>query len=300
MSFQPRISRRLLALVSLLLIAFLAYSTNLSELAASFSHAKIEFIVGALAASVFSLVFKTLRWFALLREKGSVDLLQLFAIQSSGLAVSNLSPGKLLEPVKVLPLKNWGFSYSFLITSVFWERAFDLMILFFLAFWSLAFLDSHATALFAILSACLLVAIAVMFRNSGKLFKLLSRLPPLKFFEKAEAHQFKKRNLAAALFLTSFSWMSDFTAFYLCFQALGISLEFTRIASGLSAAVIAGIISFLPGGFGSLEAILTLLLAQAPYSSAQILAGVFLGRAATIVFTTLLGFALLPLVKKGE
>ena len=214
------------------------------------------------------------------------------------MAVSNLSPGKLLEPVKVLPLKQHGFSYSFLVTSVFWERAFDLTVIFLLASWSLAFLDSRATTLFAILTAGLLTAIAIMFRHSGKLFKLISRLPPLKFFEQAEAHQFKKRSLAFCLILTSFAWLSDFTAFYFSFQALGLDIEFARIATALSTAVIAGIVTFLPGGFGSTAAILSLLLASPAHSSAQILAGVFLGRASTIIFSTLLGFALLPLAKR--
>lgn len=299
MKLQPLVSRRLLALASLLLIAFLAYTTNLQELASTISKARLELVAAALLASLFSLAFKTLRWRALLSEKRKVGLLHLFAVQASGIAVSNLSPGKLLEPLKVLPLKQHGFSSSFLVASVFWERALDLVILFFLAFWSLAFLDSSATTLFALLSAGLMLAIVVMFRHSQKVFRLLARLPALKFFGEGEAHHFKKRSLAAALALTGFAWLSDFTAFYLCFQALGIGLEFSRLASALAVAVLAGTISFLPGGFGSVEAVLSLLLATPSlYSNAQVLAGVFLGRAATVVFTTLLGFALLPLAKK--
>ncbi len=98
--------------------------------------------------------------------------------------------------------------------------------------------------------------------------------------------------------LTVFAWLSDFTAFTLSFQAIGVSLGFARVGSAIAASVLVGIASFLPSGVGSTEAVLSLLLATPAYSAAAILAAVFLARLDTVVFTTLLGFALLPFSKK--
>lgn len=293
-------SRGVLALVSIALIAALLATTDVRQVAAALSRARIEFVLAALAASLLSLGLKTSRWRALLKEKVDLDFAKLFPVQASGLAVSNLSPGKLLEPLKVVALKHKGVSYGFLVTSVFWERAIDLFVLFSLALGSLYRLDSRIGIALQAASAVLVVAVLAMFRNAKQLLKAASGLPFLKFLEKAEAHDFKKSSLVACFLLTVLAWASDFTAIYFSFLALGMEMNFLQLASAFSAAVLAGIVSFLPGGWGSTEAVFAILLATPAYSPPQILAGVFLGRITTIVFTTLLGLSLLPAVKKKD
>jgi len=298
MNLRKLVSRKALVVVSLLLFAFLIQSTDLNAVAIAVSRANPAYIFLSLAAAACSVGFKTLRWLALLREKRGVSFQRLFAVQASGLAVSNLSPGKLLEPFKVIPLRKDGFSYSFLVTSVFWERAFDLVILFALSLGALSTLDSRLAPVLQLGLLALAAAVFVMFRKSAGLFKLLSHFGPLRFFEKIEAHNFKKRSLLASFVLTWFAWLCDFAGIYFAFLALGTPIDFAKIATSFSSAVLFGIVTLLPGGFGSTEAALVALLATPAYTASQVIAGVFLGRACTVGFTTAGGFALLPTVKK--
>lgn len=299
-----RFSRLFLALLSALLIAFLLASTDTGQVASTLSQARLEFVAAALASAFFAVVVKTARWGVLLAEKKSFGFRRLFLVQASGLAVSNLSPGKLLEPVKVLPLKQAGVSYGFLAASVFWERAFDLMVLFAFALGGFSLVEPlilYSKHLFFIGILLLLALAAAMFRNSRDLFRLAGRLPFLGFFEKIEAHNFRKRSLALALGLTLVAWLSDFAAVYFSFSAVGFAgLGFLQLASAFSASVLAGTASFLPGGFGSTEAVFGILVAVGTLPTPQILAGVFLSRITTIIFTTLAGLALLPLVRKQD
>lgn len=293
-------SRIFLGLLSIVLIAFLLASTDFAQVWSTLSQARLELVGAALVAAFFSVFVKTLRWRVLLQEKKKIDVKKLFLVQASGLAVSNLSPGKILEPFKVIPLNGAGVSYGFLVSSVFWERAMDLILLFALALGSLAFLDSNAGLFLQAGFVLLLATIVVMFRNSRKALELASKFPFLNFLEKAEAHDFRKRSLLAAMVLTLLAWTGDFTAIFFSFLSLGMEIDFLGLASAFSISVLAGIISFLPGGVGSTEAVFAIMLSAAPYALPKIVAGVFLSRITTILFTTLLGLALLPMVRKQD
>ncbi len=267
-----------LGAVSLLLLAVLLSSTDLDAVQRTLSHARLEFVLAALCVALVSLSLRVLRWKVLLDRKKRLPFLTVLVIQAAGTAVSNLSPGKLLEPVKVLPLKKHGLDYGFALLSVFWERVFDLLVLVGFAFTAFSlFTDSLRTAMWAALIGLLLMAF-LMFKYPKQVFGVVGRLPFLSFLSRLDGHDFPKRTLFASFFLTLLAWLSDAVAAWLVFSSVGLSIDYLRLASALYASTLAGVLSFLPGGVGSTEAVMVLLLSSLAQPLPTLVAAVLLTR----------------------
>ncbi|MEK6923853.1 MAG: lysylphosphatidylglycerol synthase transmembrane domain-containing protein [Candidatus Micrarchaeota archaeon] len=287
-----------LAVVSLALLVGMLAFVDVGKVAATLSHADPLLALAALLVGFVGLSLRTVRWGVLVREKAAVPWRDLYVIQCSGMAVSHFSPGKVLEVVKAVPLKRFGLSYSFVLLSIVWERVMDLLVIFAFTFLALpAFDEALRLVLLAVFALVVLVAIA-SFRHLERLITLLARLPFLGFLARVQAHNFRKRTLAAAFLLTLVSWLADAVAALLAFKSLGVDVEFLRLASAYMASIIVGILSFLPGGLGSTEAVMVFLLKGGGYPLAVILGGVLLARAFTLGVSVVVGFALLPLVRK--
>jgi len=286
-----------LAAISIVLFAALFFFVDVGKLVQTLSKADPLLAFAALLTGVIGLSLRTVRWGVIIREKAGVPWSDLYAIQCSGMAVSHFSPGKVLEAVKALPLKRFGLSYSFTMVTIIWERIFDLLVIFAFAFLAFPALEENIrVVLIALFVAVVLVAIA-SFRHLEKLFTFLSKLPFLKFLAKVDAPSFKKRTLATAFLLTVIAWLADAVAAFLAFKSLGMEISFLHLTSAFFASIIAGIVSFLPGGLGSTEAIFVFLLKDTGYPLATLLGGVLLARAFTLGVSAVVGFALLPRVK---
>src|SRR3989338_671207 len=92
-----------LALVSLILVAYLLSSVDINQLGRTIASANPWLVLAGLACEAIALALKSERWRVLLNEKMLIPAKELFPIQVAGIAVSNFSPGKMLEAVKVVP-----------------------------------------------------------------------------------------------------------------------------------------------------------------------------------------------------
>ncbi|MCX6767200.1 MAG: lysylphosphatidylglycerol synthase transmembrane domain-containing protein [Candidatus Micrarchaeota archaeon] len=303
LDFTSLVSRRaklLAAIASLVLLVLLFSQINLGELASALSKADARLLVAAVAVETISLGLRTKRWKILLDEKTRIRFATLFPIQCAGLSLSNFSPGKMADPVKVLFLKPMGVKYSFSLLTVVWERIFDLFVLFSAAL-LIASIVSTELAYAAFAAAVLLAAAGVtLHKKLAAVLAFFSRFRMLAFLKKARAHKFRKRTLAAALAATFVIWALDFSAMWLAFKAVGIGLDYLLLAGASSAAVIIGVITFLPGGLGSTDVSLLFLLSLSGYPQPQLLAGIVLARAATLGYSSLAGLAMLPFIKTAK
>ncbi len=303
MNFRSLLSRRakiIAAIASIVLLLLLFSQTNLGELASALSKADARLLVAALVATSSSLFLRALRWKTLLNEKNKINFNRLFPIQCAGLALSNFSPGKVADPVKVLFLKPMGVRYSFSLLTVVWERIFDLFLLFSASLLVLSAVSTElAYGAFAVAVVLAIAGLAVHKKLSA-VIAFFSRFKILSFLRRAEAHKFRKRTLAVVLALTFVIWGVDFIATWLAFNAAGVALDYFFLAGAASAAIVVGVFTFLPGGIGSTEISLLFLLSSSGYPQAQLLAGIVLARAATLGFSSLAGLAMLPFIKTLE
>lgn len=287
--------------VSLALFWLLFRTVDVGKVATAVSNANLPLLVAALALTFAGLSLRTARWGVIVREKQPVSWRDLYVIQCSGMAVSHFSPGKVLEAAKVLPLKALGVTYSYSILSIFWERVMDIAVLFAFALLAFPLLDPNIRyALVAVMAIVALTAIA-SFRHLDKLVRLASKLPVIgKSAAKLEVHNFKKRTLAAAFLLTLLAWMLDAAGAWLAFKAMGMQMDFIFLTTAFLGSILAGIVTFLPGGLGSTEAIMLFLLTPSGYAAEMLLGGVLVARAFTLGLSAIVGFGLLPFVPRKK
>ncbi|MBI5636216.1 flippase-like domain-containing protein [Candidatus Micrarchaeota archaeon] len=289
-------ARYLLVLASVLLLSYLIAQLDFAKAGAALSKADYFLLLSAFAVTLLAMGARTYRWKFLLDERRKLGFWQVFAVQCAGIAASNFSPGKALEAVKVIPLKKNGFSYDFGLLTVFWERAFDVLLIISFAFLAFPFLNETIKLAILALFALLIAVMLLMLRHFHKVLRVLSRISFLSILKKVEAHNFRKTTLLAVFFSSIVIWLLDFTSIYLAFSSIGVNFDFLHLASTFSASVLIGLLSFLPGGIGSTEGAWALLLGT---EASIVLTAVFLARLTTFWFSSILGFALLPLVKKS-
>ena len=214
-----------------------------------------------------------------------------------GFALST-TPGKAGETVRALYLKRHGISYNNTLSTFFVERFLDLL--------SIVLISSAAAFLFDGYGPVVVITGAVVFgslpllhspavskllvrlseRNSGKLAKGFSHLDNLL---KSSAMLLKNRELFVGLVTGVIAWLSEAVGFWFLLHILGQDISVLMAVSIYGVAVLIGAISFLPGGLGSTEAVMSLLLISLGVDKSVALAATLICRIATLWFAVLLG-----------
>ena len=298
---------RKLALISasLAILAAIIWLLNPARLLQTLSGANPGLVAAAFLVSNCALFFRVMKWKALLR---GVSFRELAPIQFFGISVSNLTPGKIGEPVKSMALKmEKGIPVSSSLFSVIWERIMDVIVMMIFGITGFyfiapgAYMPAIVTAL-AIFSALIILLLAVMYREKfgRKAFAFLRRFPVVNRIGDGFISNFysgasiPKVSLASCFFWTFLAWLSDGIVFYLVFISLvpsvpGLSmpLVFTCV---LSISVLVGLLSSLPGGVGGTEAAMILILGAIGMPAEIAGSTVLLGRAFTFGYSLIPGY----------
>ncbi|MBI4018226.1 MAG: flippase-like domain-containing protein [Candidatus Aenigmarchaeota archaeon] len=293
--------RYLLVLVSVAVLAGLVYYSDPPSMYRIIAGSDKSFLFYALLVSTAGALFRVMKWLVLLQGASFLDVAP---VQFLGATISNFTPGKIGEPAKSVMLKSkTGTPVSRSLPSVMWERILDIAVLVLLSFLlvNTTGLYIYALGIFAVVVAAFLAVIYS--RKFGSfVFGLLRRLPFMGRLSEQFVESFYKEKVPAGRILLSFfftaaAWLADSAVFYLSFMALGIGLSPVFFAGLLAVSTIIGIASFLPGGLGSTDAVMILLL-SASVATPAAAAGVFLARALTFWYSAFLGW--LSLVHLGK
>ena len=255
------------------------------------------FIVLALSLANYGLRFG--RWHAYLQGLGhKIPWGHHFTIYMAGFALT-LTPGKIGEGIRALYLKRFGVGLGRCLSALYAERLLDVMAVSLLAallfmapaagFRWLAFVGG---ALAVILLAAQHPAVLAVTRRlvdlvlTGWLRTLGERITA---FQRDVTSLLRARLLAFGLVLGLAAWGAEGVGLYLVAQALDIDIGFWTAIGIYAVAVLAGALSFLPGGLGSAEAVMVALLALSGASLPAAVATTGLVRLATLWFAVALG-----------
>lgn len=291
-----------LALVSLsvLILAALVVYSDPPKLLSIISRSDAKYLLLAFLLSNAAILARVGKWAVLL---DGVKFSSLIPVQLLGVTISNLSPGKIAEPAKALILKmRTKVNVSESLPSIIWERVLDILVLVFLAFsvfqmlalsGRFLFLGAASIAAFLLIVSVLLAALKIK-RISYRVFYSLRKLPLAnrideKFLEMFYGQKVKAKSLFASLLLTLLAWILDGLVFYFAFRSIGIDVNPFIIAGLIALATLVGIISFLPGGIGSMEISLLVLLNLQGIGGAAALSGVLLSRFLSLWYSMFLG-----------
>ncbi|MGC4062594.1 MAG: lysylphosphatidylglycerol synthase transmembrane domain-containing protein [Aquabacterium sp.] len=278
----------------------LAFRRDIAQIDLSPLQSGWHAVLAAAALSLWNYALRVIRWRMYLVRLGAMLPWRFVALTfMSGFAFT-LSPGKLGEMVRGRYYQPKGIPMSAVTGAFFVERLLDLLVMILLAVAVLADLQAYRSFLWVAVALVggLLASIALMPWGSvaqklgrkphGKLLSALSSLANMF----VNARQFLSPGvLLAGLALGLFSWGAE---------ALGLQLVGDVIAPGhlsvpaamgiYSIAIIVGALSFLPGGLGSTETVMTALLVAHGFAVPQAILLTLVCRLLTLWLAVIIGW----------
>ena len=220
------------------------------------------------------------------------------------------TPGKAGEAVRSLYLKRHGVTYVHSLAAFFTERFVDLVAMVLLALvaaltfpefqWPVLAITVLVVAAMPLIHAKTFHAFLDRHRSklpSEKLRSVSSRLLDLL---RSASVLLKSGPLYAGLVLALLAWGAEGIAFHVILDALGVDTSI-RLAVGIySISVLAGALTFIPGGLGSTEAVMVMLLKLAGADIPTAVAATLICRLATLWFAVIIGGVVLAILETGS
>lgn len=269
-------------ILAIIIFAAWFYFSNPAKMIESIAGANIVFVLSAVALTLVSISLKAFRWQSLLKGiKIRIPFSLAFSSFISGTAISLLTPGRVGEPVRGLILKKKnGANFSETLPLIIVERVMDLTVAVIFAIAGIFVLGAMLSAelrFFLELSAALsVIALAVVLaalfsEKTGKfLIKMLLMLPKTarlkpKIEHVAESFYISSRKIKFGtiffiFLLTVLVWVLEGVILFFAVNSIGLEISLLIAIEIISLTQIIGLVSSLPGGLGSVETVLTLLL----------------------------------------
>src|SRR3989338_5283438 len=243
-------------LVGLVILSFVIWFSNPAKVADILAKSSLEYILMAFILVNINMIIRTYKWKVLLKRK--ISFKKLFPVQIFGMTLSNFTPGKVGEPIKALLLRSHnGTPVSEGLSSIIWERIADLVLL----------------------------VLMVTHEHFGRrVFRFLTRFPIMKKLDKNFVDSFyrdarvSKKSFLTCFMITTVAWMLDSIILYLCLIAVVITINPLLIIGIIAFSALIGIASSLPGGIGSTEAVMIVLLTMLGADPIAAAAGVLVSR----------------------
>ncbi len=290
--------RLLLICLSIAILIGIIFYADPVLLFSTLSKSDLRYVALAFVITNISMSIRVLKWRVLLK---GVSFSELFPVQLFGITVSNFTPGKVAEPTKAVILKlRKGIAVSKTLPTVIWERIMDLIVIIMFSLIVIPILGGYFFLLsFASISVFLaLIAffLIILYRRSLgiKVFNFIRRFPILKrisknFIETFYKKRVEKKRLLACFLLTIIPWFLEGLILYLALLALGVQSEPLILAGVVALSILIGIASSLPGGLGSTEAVMIILIGLIGIDSTAGIAGIMLARGLTFWYGAFIG-----------
>jgi uncharacterized protein (TIRG00374 family) len=299
--FQQRLVKPLMWSI-LATLAIYGGSVVLSDLdAVSTSATRLDMLgwMIILGLSLANYVLRFLRWELYLGRLGSrVPIYKSLAYYIGGFAFTT-TPGKAGEAVRSFYLKRHGVTYVHSLAAFFTERFVDLVAMVLLALVAALAFPAYQWPVVAI--SLLIIAVLPLIhaqRFHAFLDRQRTRLPSEKLrivgaravdLLRSASSLLKSGPLYAGLTLALIAWGAEGIAFHVILVALGINTSMLLAVGIYSISVLAGALSFMPGGLGSTEAVMILLLTLVGTDTPTAVAATIICRLATLWFAVVLG-----------
>lgn len=290
--------------LSLAIIGGIILYANPSRVAETLAGCNLYYIILAFAAANAALLLRALKWKVLLEKVPFVDVMN---IQFFGIAVSNMTPGKIGEPVKSIALKMLrGIHVSTSLPSVIWERIFDVFVMLLFGIIGIYLIASmqyfifiEVSMAFFIILLVFLMAVLLSKKFGKKIFGAARKLPVMnmisdQFVDNFYSSKIKKRNFALCFILTAAAWFCDGMVFYIVLLSINpaplnasMPLIMTSI---LSLSIFAGLLTSLPGGVGGTEAVMIVIMGAIGIGSSVAASVALIGRVLTFFYSIALGY----------
>ncbi len=287
----------LMYLLSIGIISYLIIYGDIAKIIEEIKNISLELVLILLILTFLYTFLRIYRFYFLIRKKYAISLGSLTPIFCYGIALSNFVPGRFSEPIRAYLLKRKKFiPFTFSMACVFFERLSDVLILFLFSSILFLFLKIELFALPFILVFLILFTVIIATQNEKIYFSLVKILEHvlnilkgfnirIKIFDEIlmgikNLHKEIKisKNFFVPLVISILIWIIDALTFYLPLISLGEKVDFFFVLGVYSFSLLVGLITLLPGGFGSVEASMVFLLTYAGINYQKAMISIILGR----------------------
>lgn len=305
--------RRALAISVLAALALYAGSslfTGAEDVLGAVSRVDPRIWILILGLSLLNYFLRFCRWQWYLARLGHVlPPLTHLAYYVAGFAFTT-TPGKVGEAIRSIYLRPHGVGYADSLAALFVERFLDLLAVLLLGLlvgrlFSDVWWPSVCAAVLIV--AVLAAAATPALRTLVTAWLGRSRSPRVRRLG-AQVHSLllsseallSSRMLLGGVALGLIAWAAEGTGFYLILRDLDVEVT-APVAIGVYAAgMLIGALSFIPGGLGSTEATMVLMLTVLGMEVTGAIAATIVCRVATLWFAVALGFGALAAVEAGR
>lgn len=262
-------------------------------------------VLGALIALLMSLLnygLRFVRWQMYLSAmEHPVPWAASFRIYLAGFALTT-TPGKAGEALRGVLLKPWGVPYAKSFAAFFSERLSDLLAVVLLALvGSLLYPQARPMIVAGVLlmlmaygllsQRVLIERLAIRLPQQGGRLVGLARHLLHVLLEAQRCH--RPSLLMGASLLSLIAWGAEALAFYWILKWMGADIPIAFAVFVYALSMLAGALSFMPGGLGGAEAVMVALLVWKGMPNADAVAATLLIRLATLWFAVGIGGCIL-------
>lgn len=217
-----------------------------------------------LLLSIASYLFRFSRWYYFLHPiEVSIPMRKHLLIYVSGFALTT-TPGKAGETIRSLFLSPLGIKYHQSLAAFFSERFLDVVAVVILSLFLFSW--SFPEYQLWVMASAIFILIAFLFIRSKLIPSLIERF--LKHKSKVLLIAFQgqvskflgNRSLLIAFPISLLAWIPQGYGLYLIVEAIGFEASPLLIIGIYNISMLAGAISFIPGGIGAAEATISVLL----------------------------------------
>ena len=259
-----------------------------------------------LSCSLSNYILRFIRWHYYLHYLShQISLFQHFFYYMVGFALT-FTPAKIGETIRSTYLAQHEVPYTHSLAMFFSERLLDVIVIALLSLLSLQIgWDNASSSInsFIIISVIIIVSFIPLLRQAfvTQLIEMLSsRIPWIKL-QKLLNHLilllitardlFAPKPIYMGFFLGAIAWFIQGVAFYFILTTLGIEISLEQSIGIYAISLLAGALSFIPGGIGTTETVMTLLLTMLGADTATAIAASLISRLSTLWFAVGLGFS---------
>lgn len=255
-----------------------------------------------LGLSLGNYVLRYVRWDMYLRSLSGIRVphKQHLCYYLAGFALST-TPGKAGEAIRAWYLHRHGIRVRHSVGALFVERLLDLFAIAVLSVAGVWVFREYRWFVFLVIGGIVVGMIILQRRHwfrglasrtsgQGRLARGLKHLSGM--LDDCAA-LLRGRWLASGLLLGILSWGGEGIGFWLVLQAMGQQVDLATAVSVYGIAVLVGALSFLPGGLGGTEAVMTLLLMAVGVDNAVAVAATLVCRAATLWLAVVIGLCVM-------
>jgi len=287
----------ILFLIGLLILGYVIYRSGILENYQILFTVSIPLLLLALVLSLGTVAFRIYRW-KFLSEKynASITWRDASIVSIASLFYANITPGKIGDLYKAYYMqKRYALNFFDGVSMIFYERFFELIILF-LAASAIVFIELKGiTVIILEVTAIILILLFFFYYKADYILKMLEKYSSKIPFLKKIPADFKIRKLSFKIILpvfiiTIFSLGLEFVRLWIVALAFGYTLNPILLTIFFCLSIIAGLASQIPLGVGVMEASLGYFLILLGVAATDSIAIVLTDRLISMYFVLILGF----------